>query len=92
MAGGLSSLLVSLAGPLVKKALSSIGIGIVSYAAISTALNAALDGAKSAIGGFTGDALSIIQLSGVFTALSIVAGAMIAKAALDAVSKLELLK
>jgi hypothetical protein len=92
MAGGIATLLVSLAGPVVRKALASLGFGLVSYAAMSTALNAALSAAKGSLSGFGGDALSIVQLSGVFMALSIIAGAMVARVGVNAISKLEILK
>ena len=84
--------LVGLAGPVVRRALTSIGVGVVSYAAIATALNAAIDSAKAAFSGFTGDALSILSLSGVPESMSIIAGAMIARVAVMSLSKLELLK
>ena len=89
---GFGTFLVSLAGPVVRKALTSIGFGIASYAAISTALTAALDAAKSSLAGFTGDALSIVQLTGIFTAFSIIAGALIARVSLMSLKKLEILK
>jgi len=92
MGGGLGTFLVSLAGPLVRKALTSLGFGLVSYAAMSTALNAALGAAKGAMAGFGGDALSIVQMTGIFNAFSIIAGAMIAKVGINAVKKLEILK
>jgi hypothetical protein len=88
----LGSFLVAIAGPVVKKALVSIGIGIVSYAAMSAAINAALSAAKTAWAGLGGDALGIIQMAGIGTAISILAGALIARAALSAGSKLEIFK
>lgn len=89
---GLGSFIVSLTGPVVKKALSSIGVGLVSYAALSSALNAALGAAKGALGGLSGSALSMIQLSGCLDALSIIAGALIARVALQSIKKFEVLK
>jgi hypothetical protein len=87
----IGSWLVTLAGPLVRKALVSLGIGVASYAAIVTALNAALDHAKSAWGGLSGDALSLIQMAGCGEALSIVAGALVARVGLMSLKKLEIL-
>jgi hypothetical protein len=89
---GVGTWLVSLAAPLTRKVLASIGVGVVSYAAISVALNAALDAAKSAWAGFGGDALAIVQLAGVSEAMSIIAGALIARVSVMALNKLELLK
>lgn len=84
--------LVSLTGPIVAKVLTSLGLGIVSYAALSTALNAALSAAKAAWSGLGGDALSLIQLSGASDALSIVAGALIARLGLLTLKRIEVLK
>ena len=84
--------LVSLAGPAAKKILMSLGMGVVSYGAISVALNSALDAARNAWGGFSGDALSIVQLAGVGEGMSILAGAMIARVSVMALNKLEIVK
>lgn len=90
--GALGTWLVSLAGPLIRKMLMSLGIGVASYAAISTALNAALDQAKSAWSGLGGDSLALIQIAGISTALSIIAGGVVARVGLMALKKLEVLK
>ena len=90
--GGLGAFLVSLAGPVVRKMALSLGIGIASYAAMTAALTAALSAGKSALSGFSGDFVPIVQMSGVFTAMSIIAGAFIARVSLSAVKKLEVLK
>lgn len=90
--GGIGTFLVGLAGPIVRKALTALGFGLVSYAAIATALNAALDAAKSAWGGLGGDSLALIQMSGASTALSIIAGALVARVALMSLKKLEILR
>jgi len=89
--GALGTWLVSLAGPIVRKMMISLGIGVASYAAISTALNSALSQAQSAWAGITGDVLSLIQLAGCGTALSIVAGALVARVAMMSLKKLEIL-
>ena len=92
MSSGLGAFLVSLAGPIVRKAAISLGIGLVSYAAVSVALNSALGAAKAAFSGLTGDALSLLQLSGAPDVLSIIAGALIARVALMQVKRLEVLR
>jgi len=89
---GLGAFLVSVAGPIARKVLASIGVGVVSYAAISTALNGALSAAKTALSGLGGDGLAIIQMTGIFTAFSIIAGALIARVGLNAIKKFEVLK
>jgi hypothetical protein len=90
--GGLGTFLVGLAGPVIRKMMLSLGIGVVSYAAMTAAITSALGSAKAALTGFTGDALAIVQMTGCFTALSIVAGALIARVSLLAIKRLEVLK
>lgn len=89
---GFGSFLVSLAGPVVKKALTSLGIGIVSYAAVSAALGAALGAAKAAWSGIGADTLALIQMAGVNTAASILAGALTARVAMSIMKKMDLVK
>lgn len=79
--------LMAIAGPVAKKVMVALGVGILSYAAVSAALTAALSAAKSAWGAFGGgafsEALSLVQMAGVPTAASIFAGALIANVALE---------
>lgn len=90
--GGLAAFFVGLAAPAVKRVLAALGIGLVSYAAVSTALNAALAAARAAWAGFGGDALSIVQLAGVGEAASILAGALTARVGLMVLKKFEVLR
>lgn len=87
---GFGSFLGVIAGPVVKRALASIGFGVVSYAAISMALNSALQAAKTAWAGLAGETLSLIQMAGVSTAASIIAGALVTRVALMTLKRLEL--
>ena len=89
---GIGTLLVGLAGPLARKVLASVGFGIVSYAALSTALNAALSAAKGAMGGFTGEAAQIVYMSGIAECFSIIAGALVARVSMATFKKLDILK
>ena len=91
---GFGSFLAAIAGSLAKRVLTAIGIGIVSYAAMSAALNAALVAAKNAWAGLAGfpEALALVQMAGVSTAASIIAGALVARVALQSLKKLELVK
>jgi hypothetical protein len=90
--GAVGTWLVSLAGPFVRKILLSLGIGVASYAALAAALNSALSSAKTAFAGIGGDTLLLIQLAGLPDFISIIAGALIAKVAMGAVKKLEILR
>lgn len=91
---GLGTFLAAIAGPVVKRALQALGFGVVSYAAMKTALDAALNAAKDAWAGLQGfpEALALIQMAGVSSAASIIAGALVARLALQSLKKLELVK
>jgi len=82
--------LVAITGPVVKKAMVALGFGIASYAAVGAALTAVLSQAKNAWGGLGGDALQLIQLAGINTAASILAGALVARVSLQVLKKFEL--
>ena len=94
MIAGLGTFLASIAGPVVKRALTALGFGVVSYAAMTAALNSALSAAKGAWAGLSGfpEALALTQMAGVPTYCSIVAGALVARVALQSLKKLELVK
>lgn len=90
--GALGTWLVSLAGPIIRRMMLALGFGVVSYAAVSTALTAALGAAKAAFAGMGSDTLAFVAMAGFPTALSVIAGALVARVALQAVKKLELVK
>lgn len=75
----LSGVLTSLAGPLAKKALTSLGVGVISYAALSSAVSAVSSAVSSAYGGMTGDVAAIISLAGFGQALGIILGGFTAR-------------
>lgn len=81
----------AIAGPLVKRALTALGMGVVSYAAVSTALTYALDAAKTAWSGIGGETLAIMQIAGVNTVASIYAGALTARVSLLVLKRLQIL-
>jgi len=87
---GLGTFLLAIAGPIAKRLLVSLGFGIVSYAAVGTALTQVLSAAKNAWGGLAAEPLAIIQIAGINTAVSIVAGALVAKVGLNSLKKLQL--
>lgn len=91
---GLGTFLVAVAGPVVKRAMIALGFGVVSYAGMAAALDVALSAAKSAWAGLSGfpEALALVQMAGVNTAASIIAGALVARVALQSLKKLELVK
>lgn len=78
----------AIAGPVAKRALLAIGVGVVSYAAVSTVVGQAIASARDAWGLLAGDTLALMQLAGLNTAASILAGAVTARVALQFASHL----
>lgn len=88
---GLGSFLVALAAPAARRIAASLGVGVVSYAAVSTALDTALQSAQAAWAGLPSQILGLVGLSGIPDALSIIAGALVARASLVAIKRLGVL-
>lgn len=88
---GWGTFLAGIAGPVAKKVLTSVGIGVLTIAGIQTAITSALNSAKAAFGGMTGEALQIVAISGAFSAVSIIAGGLVAAGTLIAFKKLALI-
>lgn len=84
----LGAFLSTAVGSLAKKVLASLGFGIISFAAVSTALNTALGYAQSAYSGLPGYAAAFLGLAGVGTGLGMVAAALIFRASYLALPKL----
>jgi len=88
--GGWGSFLAGVAGPIAKKVLTSIGVGVVTTVGIQAAITTALNAAKAAMGGMSGEVLQIVAISGGFSAVSIIAGGLTAAGTLIAFKKLAL--
>ena len=84
----LSSVIMSLAGPVVKRALQALGIGIVSYGAVLVAFNAAQAQVLSLYGQAPASMLWMVERAGVAQAMGIILGALAAKFGLQAMGKL----
>lgn len=77
--------------PIVKKVLIGLGFGIVSYTAVTTALNQVISSAQSSYGSMSSNIIAIAGLGGIGQALGIITGALIFRVSVVAVSKLALL-
>lgn len=73
------------------RTLASLGIGIVTYAAVIYALKNFIEYAKVYYNGIPADTLNFMALAGVPEALGIVCGAVIARASLTFVKRLAFL-
>jgi hypothetical protein len=87
-----SALMVSLAGPVVKKALAAIGIGVLSYAAIQTVFSAAQSALLTSYGQISADIVGPLNMAGFGQAIGIVLGAMAARISLIAAKRLGMIQ
>ena len=75
-------------GTIVRKGFAAVGIGTISYAAITAAFNTALSYAQSQYNSLAVDALQLVGLAGTGDALGIIGGAIAFRVAFSAASKL----
>lgn len=83
--------LVGLSGPIAKKVLAALGIGVVSYVGVDAALTQMLSTAKGNMALIDPVIGGLLALAGVPDALGMIAGALIASVALIPLKKLDLL-
>lgn len=88
---GFVGLLQTAAGPIVKKALSALGIGVVSYAALITAMEGVKNSLTSIYGSITADIAGLLGLAGFGDAIGIILGAMMARVTYLQLSRLQIL-
>lgn len=88
---GFAGLLQTAAGPIVKKALSALGVGVVSYAALITAMEGVKNSLTSIYGAITGDIAGLLGLAGFGEAIGIILGAMMARVTYLQLSRLQIL-
>lgn len=86
--GALALFFASSIGAIVKRALVAIGIGTITYAGIDVAFGAARDLVVANYGQITGDTAALINLAGVGATIGIILGALAARVALIALTKL----
>lgn len=75
----LGAFLAAAVGPLAKKVLQALGIGVISYAGITVALNAAINQVKASYGSIPGQLADLINYTGLGTAIGIILGAILAR-------------
>lgn len=85
------SFLIALARPLALKVLSSLGIGIISYAALNTVFNQLNALINSQIGGIAADFYGIAAIFGVFQSVSIIMSAISVKLGMTQLKRFGLL-
>lgn len=87
----LGAFLTTYGGYIVIKILLSLGIGVISYAAITALIAQLLASAQSLYGGFPAFALQIANLAGFGQAFGIIAGALLFRASFIFINKIGLL-
>jgi hypothetical protein len=75
----LFTFLMGAAGPLVLRALAALGVGVVTFAGVDTALTALISQAQSSWAGLSADVLGLAGVAGIPAALGVIAGAMVAR-------------
>jgi hypothetical protein len=71
------SFLAALIGPLAKRALAALGIGVVTYGGVTTAVDSAFASMTTAFSGLATEAFAILARAGVFESLSISSGGLV---------------
>jgi hypothetical protein len=91
MSGGLGSWLVGLASPIARRVLSSLGIGVVTFVGVDLAVSNIVGMAKSSWAGADAVLVGLLNLAGVGTSMSIIAGAVTSRLALMVMKRMTLL-
>jgi hypothetical protein len=83
-----ASFLLSITGSIAARALTSLGIGIFSYAAITALLNTVISNLTSNYQSMNSIVLNILNLAGLGQALGIIIAALTVRASLLAIKKM----
>lgn len=89
--GGWGTFLAGVAGPVAKRVLSALGFGVVATLGVQAAITTALNSVKAAVGGMSGVVADLVAMTGFFSALSIIAGGLVASGSLMALKKLSII-
>lgn len=89
--GGWGSFFAGIAGPIAKKVLTAIGVGVVTVGGVQAMITSALNSAKSAMGGMSGVVLDLVAMSGFFAAVAVIAGGLTAAGTLIAFKRLSII-
>lgn len=78
----LVAVLMGLVGPMVLRALTTLGIGLITFTGVASSLDALINLAVSNYQSIPGDVLGLAGLAGVPQAVGIICGAMVARVGL----------
>ena len=74
---GMAAWLQQITWPLVSRVLTALGFGYVTYEGASTAVETALNAAKSTIGGIGADVAALLAKAGFFAYMAITSGGIV---------------
>jgi hypothetical protein len=86
--GNFGAFLIALAGPVARRVLLSLGLGVISYAGLALVAAEVKDYVIASYGGLSGSVLDLLNLIGFGQATGVILGAIIARAAFAAVSRI----
>ncbi|MGT2454101.1 DUF2523 family protein [Cupriavidus basilensis] len=78
----MGAFLMAIAGPLARQVLVALGIGLITFVGLDTAVGAALAAAKGTLATIPASVAAILARGGIFTAMSILAGGITARVSL----------
>lgn len=84
---GLKTLLIAIAPSLAARVMSSIGIGVISYASLTALTNTVISNVNSSYGLIGSVPLAFLNLSGFSTAITIITSAIVTRVTLTALKK-----
>lgn len=74
---GIAEWLAKISWPIVSRVMVALGFGYTTYEGADTALSSALNAAKSAFAGFSGEVLQLLAMAGFFDAMAITSGGIV---------------
>jgi len=87
----IAAFLLSITGSLAARVLTSLGIGFMTFAALTTLASAVVSNATSSYQSMPATVLALVNLAGGGTGLGIILAAFVTKASLMAIKKLRVL-
>lgn len=87
----IATFLIAITSSVAARVFTSLGIGFISYAALSTLTNTVISSIDSSYNSMGGTALNIANLCGFGQAIGIITAAMITRASLIAIKSIKIL-
>ncbi|MNV47680.1 hypothetical protein D3C71_1395560 [compost metagenome] len=77
MMEGIAEWLAKISWPIVSRVMVALGFGYTTYEGADSALSGALNAAKTAFAGFSGEVLQLLAMAGFFEAMAITSGGIV---------------